>query len=90
MWSFNANDPTDPLGETAQFHMYQGSISLNFLGGLSNPPAEPDDIEFFDLTVTNVRSWYCWLTFSNCCSISMQENTAKNRRVVLTHNMGYL
>lgn len=54
VWSFSRNDPEDPLGETAQFHDYQGSVSLNLLGGLSNPPKQPDNMEFFDLTVTNV------------------------------------
>ena len=56
VWSFSNNDPGpgDSLGETAQFHNYQGSVSLNLLGGLSNPPKQPDNMEFFDLTVTNV------------------------------------
>ena len=54
VWSFSRNDSMDPLGETAQFHDYQGSASLNLLGGLSNPPKQPDNMEFFDLTVTNV------------------------------------
>lgn len=54
VWSFSRNDPEDPLGETARFHDYQGSVSLNLLGGLSNPPKQPDNMEFFDLTVTNV------------------------------------
>lgn len=54
IWSFSISDPTDSRGETAQFHNYQGSVSINLLGGLSDPPKEQDDLEFFDLTVSNV------------------------------------
>ena len=54
VWSFSRNDPEDSLGETAQFHAYEGSVSINLLGGLSNPPNQPDNMEYFDLTVTNV------------------------------------
>ena len=61
VWSFNADDPSDFFGNTAEPHDYQGSLSLNLLGGLNNPPPAPDDMQSFDLTVSNVR---CASTYS--------------------------
>ena len=56
VWSFNNHDPSDPLGESAQVHDYQGSRSLTLLGGLiSGPPSKPADLQSFDLTLSNVR-----------------------------------
>ena len=55
VWSFSNSDPSDPLGETAVFHNYQGSASINLLGGLASPPSEPADLQSFDLTISNVR-----------------------------------
>ena len=55
VWSFNANDPTDPLGSTATPHDYEGSVSINLLNGLTDPPDEPDDLQFFDVVVPNVK-----------------------------------
>lgn len=55
VWSFNINDPSDPLGMDANIHNYKGSLSINLLGGLINPPSEPADLQSFDLTISNVR-----------------------------------
>ena len=55
VWSFSNNDPSDPLGANAEFHNYQGSVSVNLLGGLTSPPSEPTDLQSFDLAVSNVR-----------------------------------
>ena len=55
IWSFSNNDPSDPLGETAVAHNYQGSASINLLGGLTSPPSEPADLQSFDLAISNVR-----------------------------------
>ena len=55
VWSFSSNDPSDPLGANAEFHNYQGSASINLLGGLTIPPSEPADLQSFDLTISNVR-----------------------------------
>ncbi len=54
IWSFSNNDPSDPLGETAVAHNYQGSVSINLLGGLASPPSEPADLQSFDLTISDV------------------------------------
>ena len=54
VWSFSDADPTDALGETAQFHDYMGSLSVNLLSGIESP-AEPDDLQYFDVLVSDVR-----------------------------------
>lgn len=56
VWSFGVADPTDPLGETAAFHDYMGSLSVDLLSGLTEPPAEPDDLNYFDVVVSNVST----------------------------------
>ena len=56
VWSFSISDPTDSLGETASFHDYMGSLSVNLLSGLTEPPAEPADLKYFDVVVSNVRT----------------------------------
>ena len=52
VWNFSTNDPTDPLGETAD---YQGSLSVNLLSGLTDTPAEPNNLQFFDVVMSNVK-----------------------------------
>ena len=54
VWSFGVADPTDPLGTTAQRHDYMGSLSVNLLSGLTEPPTEPTDLRYFDVIVSNV------------------------------------
>ena len=65
VWSFQANDPTDPLGNTAMFHDHMGVSSLNLLGGLTNAPADPNDVQSFDIGVTNVRK-KIHIIYSHC------------------------
>ena len=36
-------------------HTHQGTQHLNLLGGLLSPPPDPDDLEYYDITVDNVR-----------------------------------
>lgn len=56
VWAFNTNDPSDLLsGSSSNVHDYKGSLSLNLLGGLTNPPPAPDDLQSFDMLVSNVR-----------------------------------
>ena len=55
VWSFSTSDPTDTLGNTALEHDFQGVVSVNLLSGLTEPPAEPDDLQYFDIIVTNVN-----------------------------------
>ena len=57
VWSFSVADPTDPLGMTAQRHDYVGSLSVNLLSGLIEPPAEPADLRYFDVIMPNVRTF---------------------------------
>ena len=54
MWSFKEEDP--PNGADGQFerHDFEGSRSLNLLGGLIDPPADPPGTESFAIEVTNV------------------------------------
>ena len=54
MWSFKEEDP--PNGADGQFerHDFQGSRSLNLLGGLIDPPADPPGTESFAIEVTDV------------------------------------
>ena len=54
VWSFSSSDPSDPFETSAWSHDYQGSLSLNLLGGFTNPPSDPDDVQSFDLRVSNV------------------------------------
>ena len=62
VWSFSTSDPSDPLGETASFHNYQGSLSLNLLGGFTNPPSSPDNLQSFDFRVLNVSLYIYTMT----------------------------
>ena len=55
LWSFSTSDPSDPLGATAIRHNFQGAVSVNLLSGITVPPAEPADLQYFDVAVTNVR-----------------------------------
>ena len=55
IWSFH--DTTDPSSEDISFdliHTYKGSISLNLLGGLPSAAPDPDDLQYYDITVDNV------------------------------------
>ena len=56
VWSYSVSDPTDPQGEMAQVHDFMGSLSVNLLSGLTEPPAEPADLSYFDVVVSNVRT----------------------------------
>ena len=57
VWSFRASDPADSTGSTAEAHDHKGSLSLNLLGGLRDSPPTPDDMQSFDLAVSNVRQF---------------------------------
>ena len=67
IWSFSVDDPSDSLGESAMFHNYEGSHSINLLGGLTSPPSQPADLQSFDLTISNVRDELTYLRHC-CCS----------------------
>ena len=58
IFSWNDNDPTTPDGSDAMRHMVRGSISINLLGGLPDPPPEPSDTRSFTFTVNNVCVFY--------------------------------
>ena len=50
------SDPTDPLGSDARQHNYQGTRSINLLGGLAGGNrAVSEDEPFFDTAASNVR-----------------------------------
>ena len=54
VWSFSTSDPSDPFGESVRFHDYKGALCLNLLGGFTDPPSDPDDLQSFDFRVSNV------------------------------------
>jgi hypothetical protein len=67
LWSFHAT--TDPTSEDIPFdliHSYKGSASLNLLGGLPSAAPDPDDLQYYDITVDRVSSYiYTSNFFSN-------------------------
>ena len=54
MWSFNEEDPSNGADGRFERHNFQGSRSLNLLGGLIDPPADPPGTESFAIEVNNV------------------------------------
>lgn len=54
IWSFSETLDPQELSQTSKGHSRQGSMSLNLLGGLNNPPPDPSDVASFDVTVNNV------------------------------------
>lgn len=52
IWSWQTNDPTS--ANALAMHNFQGVTSLNLLGGLPNPPQDPEDVQYFDITISNV------------------------------------
>ena len=55
IWSFSTSDPSDSLGVTALRHNFEGAVSVNLLSGITAPPADPANFQYFDVAVTNVR-----------------------------------
>jgi hypothetical protein len=80
VWSFSADggDPLDSSGNTAEIHDYQGSLSLNLLGRLRNAPPTPNDMQSFDLAVSNVR---------HNIIIIIQENVIMNYMCLVYYNI---
>ena len=64
IWSYSPSDPadpsgndlTDPVGINTARHIYQGSRSLNLIGGLAEPSPNPGNQEFLDVAVSNVSN----------------------------------
>lgn len=57
IWSYSTVDPTDPSGADARQHDYQGTRSINLIGGTSSvDPATLANENFLDFTVTNVQT----------------------------------
>ena len=58
IWSFN--DAPDPSSQDLTFsdiHSRKGSVSLNLLGGLPDAAPDPQDLEYYDITVNNVSNF---------------------------------
>ena len=56
IWAFHTTD--DPMSEELTFsliHSEKGSVSLNLLGGLPDVVPDPEDLQYFDIAVDNVR-----------------------------------
>ncbi|CAI8042462.1 DBH-like monooxygenase protein 1 homolog, partial [Geodia barretti] len=52
IWSFHAT--TDPASEVLTFadrHSHKGALSLNLLGGLPDAAPDPQDLDYYDITV---------------------------------------
>ena len=45
VWSWHSGDPASP--DSVIQHEYKGSMSINLLGGLDNPPPQPSDSDSF-------------------------------------------
>ena len=59
IWSFHST--ADPTSEDIPFdliHSYKGSASLNLLGGLPSAAPDPDDLQYYDITVDRVSSYF--------------------------------
>ena len=52
VWSYHSQDPTGP--NTIPRHEFQGSVTLNLLGGLTEDREEPPDTDSFTIAVENV------------------------------------
>ena len=52
VWSWHSEDPTAP--DLITQHQFQGSLSLNLLGGLNEDREIPSDTETFTINVENV------------------------------------
>ena len=58
IWSFR--DAPDPSSQDLMFsdiHSRKGSVSLNLLGGLPDAAPDPQDLEYYDITVNNVSNF---------------------------------
>ena len=61
-------------------HSYQGSVSLNLLGGLPSTPPDPEDLQYYDITVDDVSFGFvkatAYFSFMSIIYISlyMHEN----------------
>ena len=54
MWSWHSSDPEDAASVLQ--HQFEGTTSLNLLGGLNNPPPIPPDSDSFTITMESVSS----------------------------------
>ena len=55
VWSYNEEDPTDPTGSDAMYHMSRrGTTSANLLGGLPGEFNPPSGNDFLDIRLSNV------------------------------------
>lgn len=51
-------------------HSERGSLSLNLLGGLPEPPPDPDDLDYFDIRVNNVSYDNIIIQLTLLCSMT--------------------
>ncbi|CAI8042465.1 DBH-like monooxygenase protein 1 homolog, partial [Geodia barretti] len=55
IWSFHATtDPTSEVLTFADRHSHKGALSLNLLGGLPDAAPDPQDLEYYDVTVDEI------------------------------------
>ena len=55
IWSFHATtDPTSEVLTFADIHSHKGALSLNLLGGLPDAAPDPQDLDYYDVTINNV------------------------------------
>ena len=54
IWSFHDTDPSSQDLMFSDIHSRKGSVSLNLLGGLPDAAPDPQDLEYYDVTVENV------------------------------------
>ena len=55
LWSFHAtSDPTSKDIPFSLIHDYQGSVSLNLLGGMPSAAPDPENLQYYDIRVDRV------------------------------------
>ena len=59
IWSFAAADPSSQDLTFSDIHSRKGSVSLNLLGGLPDAAPDPQDLEYYDVTVNGVIIILC-------------------------------
>ena len=54
VWSWHSSDPSSV--DNILGHQFRGTTSVNLLGGLNDPPPEPDDKDSFIIAQNNVST----------------------------------
>ena len=89
IFSWNDNDPATQDGSDAMQHVIRGSASLNLLGGLPDPPTEPNDTRSFQFTVNNVCFMFETLSCDYTLAINVSLYSTKYNTFICLYLTGY-